>query len=167
MKTDELFELVVVLTAKNMALEKEIKRLEKQTHRLWEDLKEYEKDQDEDFDFDYNEDPRVLDELRAGYEYDDDYSPSSDLDVPDYDENTYPSMEEEARNVLDEIERQNYEDNCLHEKDVELIQKFNSINAKLSQFESKILELDRWTVAQANLADRVSELEEKEDNNGN
>ena len=38
----ELFELVAVLTAKNMALEREIKRLEKQTNRLWEDLKEKE-----------------------------------------------------------------------------------------------------------------------------
>ena len=55
MSNDELFELVAVLTAKNMALEEEIKRLNKQTDRLWEDLKEYEKDQndDEEFDFDY------------------------------------------------------------------------------------------------------------------
>ncbi len=48
MSNDELFELVAVLTAKNMALEEEIKRLNKQTDRLWEDLKEYEKDQNVD-----------------------------------------------------------------------------------------------------------------------
>ena len=82
------------------------------------------------------------------------------------DEDYYPSEMEEGRDVLDQIEKQDHEANCLHEKDIELIQRFNSINAKLSQFESKILDLDRWTVAQANLADRVSELEEKEDNNG-
>ena len=48
MEKDELFKLVAVLTAKNTALEEEIKRLNKQTDRLWEDLKEYEKDQDDD-----------------------------------------------------------------------------------------------------------------------
>ena len=51
MSNDELFELVAVLTAKNMALEEEIKRLEKQTDRLREDLNQ--KIDDEEFDFDY------------------------------------------------------------------------------------------------------------------
>lgn len=53
MEKEELFELVAVLTAKNIALEEEIERLCKQTDRLWEDLKEYEKTQgreDEDWD---------------------------------------------------------------------------------------------------------------------
>ena len=131
MERQELLELVISLTVKNMDLEKEIKRLNKQTDRLWEDLKEYEKDQDEEFDFDY----------------DDDYSPSSDLDVPDYDENNYPSVESS--------------------------QKINSINARLNgtnsrvvELEKRVQELDRWAVAQSNLADIVSELEEKVDNYG-
>tara|TARA_R100000329_G_C7543252_1_gene191824 strand:+ start:219 stop:449 length:231 start_codon:yes stop_codon:yes gene_type:complete len=55
-KQDELLELVVALAAKNIALEKEIERLVKQTNRLWEDLKEYEKDQDDDDGFDDDED---------------------------------------------------------------------------------------------------------------
>lgn len=174
MKREELFELVAVLTAKNMALEEEIKRLNKQTHRLWEDLKEYEELQneyDEEFDFDYDEDPRVLEELKAGYEYDD-YSPSSDLDVPDYDENNYPSMEEEAKNVLDEIIKQDYEANCIHEKDVELNQRVAELEKRVRMFDldyaelkSKVLDLDSWNIAKA-LHDRVTELEEKEDNYG-
>lgn len=100
MKRQELLELVAFLTAKNMALEKEIKRLEKQTRRLWEDLNG-DLNPDEEFDFDWDEDPRVLDELKAGMDhtaYEDDYSPSSDLDVPDYDESNYPSKEEKEDN---------------------------------------------------------------------
>ena len=57
MERQELLELVASLNAKNTALEEEIKRLEKQTDRLWEDLKEYNKD-DEEFDFDYDEEDR-------------------------------------------------------------------------------------------------------------
>lgn len=163
MEKDELFELVVVLTAKNMALEEEIKRLKKQTDRLIDDLNEYNRD-DEEFDFDYDD----------------------DLDVPDYDENNYCARKD-ARELLDGIEEQDYEANCLHEKDVELIQKFNAINSRLSgtnsrvvelekrvhmfdldyaEIKSKVLDLDSWNVAKA-LHDRVTELEEKEDNNGN
>jgi len=125
MEKDELFELVVMLTVKNMDLEKEIKRLNKQTDRLWEDLKEYQKDQDEEFDF-------------------------------DYDENNYSSAREEARDLLEGIEEQDYEANCLHEKDVELIQKINAINSRLGGTNSRLAELEY----------RVTELEEKEEYNG-
>ena len=161
MERQELFEFTAMLAAKNMALEEEIKRLEQQLDEAVKTVNAYN------------------DHFEDDYDYDD--------EVPDYDENNYPSMEEEAENVLDKIIKQDYEANCMHEKDVELNQKLNSINARLngtnsrvvelekrmamsdleySELKSKILELDRWTVAQANLADRVSTLEEKEDNDG-
>ena len=73
MEKDELFKLVAVLTAKNTALEEEIKRLNKQTDRLWEDLKEYEKDQDDDDyldDDDYFLNPHSL--KLINYEIEDD-----------------------------------------------------------------------------------------------
>ena len=91
MSNDELFELVAVLTAKNMALEGEIKRLEKQTDRLWEDLKEYEKGQDEEFDFDY--DAEVLREEIEQTNLD--HSPSED-DDSDW---NYPNFYSDPKSV--------------------------------------------------------------------
>ena len=76
MKTEELFELVVTLTAKNMALEEDLKAIEESYHKVVKKL----------------HDERI-EEMELEDEDDSDY---------------YPSMEEEARDVLDEIERQDY-----------------------------------------------------------
>ena len=113
MERQELLELVASLNAKNMALEEEIKRLEKQTDRL---IKEWNDEEDERY---------------------------------------YPSEMEEARDVLDEIERQDYEANCIHEKDVELNQKLNSINSRLNGTNSRVVDLEN----------RMAILEEKEGDN--
>ena len=145
MKTEELFELVVMLTAKNMALEEDLKAIEESYHKVVKKL----------------HDERI-EEMELEDEDDSDY---------------YPSMEEEARDVLDEIERQDYEANCIHEKDVELNQKFNSINARLrgtnnrlTEFVHRVTDLEKqvsmFGLDHSELRYRVIELEEKEDNDG-
>ena len=136
MSNDELFELVAVLTAKNMALEEEIKRLNKQTDRLWETLKEYEKDQDEEFDFDYGEDPRVLDELKA--EDDSDYYPNHYSDPKSVEVDLLHKINALESKVVELGEsiwkrvRTNEEVYLANKSKIEeLDQKFNSINSRL------------------------------------
>lgn len=181
MSNDELFELVAVLTAKNMALEEEIKRLNKQTDQLIKDLNEC------------NAECSLLDESYL-------------------DHSQYPSMEEEAKNVLDEDDSDyypphpgyvpgdpvgeelreliegddddsdwNYPNHYSDPKSVEvdLLHKINALKSKVVELgesiwkrvgnqqefylanKSKIEELDRWTVSQSELADRVSELDQR------
>ena len=117
MKTEELFELVAVLTAKNMSLEEDLKAIEESYHKVVKKL----------------HDERI-EKMELEDEDDSDY---------------YPSEMEEARDVLDEIERQDYEANCMHEKDVELERRLNGIRDRLAE-----------------LTYRITELEEKEDNYG-
>lgn len=146
MKTEELFELVVMLTTKNMALEAEIKRLEKQTDRLVEDLNACNEDEEHDY-----------------------YDRLASIERE--------AIIEQEINVLDEVERQDYEANCIHEKDVELNQKFNSINARLrgtnnrlTEFVHRVTDLEKqvsmFGLDHSELRYRVIELEEKEDNDG-
>ena len=115
MEKDELFKLVAVLTAKNTALEEEIKRLNKQTDRLWEDLKEYEKDQD---DVDY-------------------------LDDDDYlDDSQYPSMEDEIEREEELSERTKI--NSIDAKLNVFFARLNGNSSKLKELVEKVDELDGY-----------------------
>jgi chaperonin cofactor prefoldin len=140
MERQELLELVASLNAKNTALEEEIKRLEKQTDRLWEDLKEYNKD-DEEFDFDYDEEDRQA--------------------VFNAEDPNYPTGDDQKINAI------NSRLNGTNSRVVELEKRMAMSDLEFSELKSEIRELDRWAVAQGELADRVNELlEEKEDNDG-
>ncbi len=140
MERQELLELVASLNAKNTALEEEIKRLEKQTDRLWEDLKEYNKD-DEEFDFDYDEEDRQA--------------------VFNAEDSNYPTGDDQKINAI------NSRLNGTNSRVVELEKRMAMSDLEFSELKSEIRELDRWAVAQGELADRVNELlEEKEDNDG-
>ncbi len=112
MKTEELFELVVVLTAKNMALEEDLKAIEESYHKVVKKL----------------HDERI-EEMQLEDEDDEhDYYASME--------------EEEEDNVLDEIIMQDYKANCIHEKDVELEQRLRDISDRLIELTYRITELE-------------------------
>ena len=95
MEKDELFKLVAVLTAKNRALEERIKDYDEQLDIAVKKLNDC---NDEIYKLE-------LEIVKLGTSLDTAVKEQYE-DIPDYDERYYPSMEEDARDVLDEIEEE-------------------------------------------------------------
>ena len=151
MERQELFEFAASIAAKNMALEEEIKRLELQLDENVKIINAYndhfEDDEDDDFDFDYDEEIRKEEENLN-------HSPSDDL-----------SQKINAINA-----RLNGTNSRLTEfvhTVTELEKRMSMSDLEYSELKSKVFKyLEDLHVGTLQNHYRVSDLEEKEDNDG-
>ena len=150
MERQELFEFAASIAAKNMALEEEIKRLELQLDENVKIINAYndhfEDDEDDDFDFDYDEEIRKEEE---------------NLD------RTFDSLSQKINAINARLNGTNSRLTELVHTVTELEKRMSMSDLEYSELKSKVFKyLEDLHVGTLQNHYRVSDLEEKEDNDG-